>query len=76
MPVWRLVLLTVRVNCVRLYVLKVNGKLICEVTMNVPSWMPSIPRLDPAWLRGIVAEAIRNHFQTDQKSERMPLVKV
>jgi hypothetical protein len=61
---------------VKLYTLKVNGNVICEVSMDVPSRLPMPVQLDPVWLRGVVAEAVRTYFHPGAKLESQPLVKV
>ena len=58
----RSVLLGVRVIVVQLYCLKVNGRTVCEVTSEVPSWLPIRPKLDRKWLRQVVAQAIGEYF--------------
>lgn len=55
---------------VRLYCLKVNGKTVCEVTADVPSWLPIRPRLDRAWLKSVVSQALRECFQS-RKDEQV-----
>lgn len=39
-----------------LYQLERNGEEICEITMEVPSWLPVTPRLPPRGLRAIIAQ--------------------
>jgi hypothetical protein len=47
---------------VTLYQLKISGQLICEVTLEVPFWLPIRPRLNRAWLRATIAQAARYYF--------------
>lgn len=46
----------------KLYSLEINGQTICEVTAEAPAWLPVKPTLNKRWLRGLVAQAIRNYF--------------
>ena len=46
----------------KLYKLAVNNRLICEVEMDVPEWLPVKPRLPRSWLRTVAAQALREFF--------------
>jgi len=58
----------VRLINVQLYSLQVNGETICEVTADVPVWLPP-PKLDRKWLRGVVAMAISHYFSRRKAAE-------
>ena len=47
----------------RLYTLAVDHKEIVVVDMEVPAWLPVKPRLNRAWLRNIVREALARVLQ-------------
>jgi hypothetical protein len=49
---------------VKLYCLKINDEVVCEVTSDVPAWLPVRPRLDRGWLRGLVAQVLRDYFRS------------
>jgi len=47
----------------RLYTLAVNDQEVLAVDMNVPEWLPVKPKLNRAWLRNIVRNALAHVFQ-------------
>lgn len=47
----------------QLYELRVNNRTICEVTMDVPSWLPVKPRVPRSWLRMLAAQALHEFFR-------------
>lgn len=50
----------------KLYELAVNNEVICEVTMDVPAWLPVKPRVPRTWLRVLAAQAFREFFNRPQ----------
>jgi len=50
----------------QLYALTVNKRTICEVTMDVPRWLPVKPRVPRSWLRMLAAQALREFFDHPQ----------
>ena len=42
--------------------LEVNGDTLCEVIVDVPSWLPVRPRLNRVWLRGLLVTALRHYL--------------
>jgi hypothetical protein len=42
-----------------LYSLKMNGGEVVSVEMDVPDFLPRAPKINRAWLKGIVTEQVR-----------------
>jgi hypothetical protein len=55
---------SVEFNAMKVYSLALNGKPICEVEMEAPSWLPVRPRVNKAWLTALAAQALRELFPT------------
>ena len=47
----------------KLYSLAVNNNVICEVTMEVPHWLPVRPAIPRRWLRDLAAQALCEFFK-------------
>lgn len=43
----------------RVYSLAVNGKPVLEIETTCPAWLPVRPRINPMWLRSVIAHAVR-----------------
>ena len=48
--------------CMKLCCLQANGKLLCEVTADIPTWLPVRPKLNREWLRSVLVQSIRECF--------------
>lgn len=48
-----------------LYELRMNGKRLVKVDMEVPDWLPIEPKLNQKWLKGVITEALRHEFETN-----------
>lgn len=60
---------------VKLYSLEINGKVICEVTAELPAWMRVKPQLDKRWLRGMINAALAEYFEPPCNISKREVVK-
>lgn len=52
----------VELNFMKLYSLVANGREICEVEIETPSWLPVRPTVPKQWLRTVLARALHQCF--------------
>ena len=50
----------------KLYELAVNNTVVCEVTMDVPVWLPVKPRISHPWLKRLASQALHEFFSRPQ----------
>ncbi len=48
----------------QLYRLDLNGQTVCEVSADVPVWLPVQPRLNRPWLHGLVRRALSSYLRS------------
>lgn len=51
------------------YELRINGKTVCQVLVDQPSWFPLKTQLDLVWLRCLVARSVRHAIAAASASE-------
>jgi hypothetical protein len=66
----------VQVKFVKIYSLTIDDRVICEVTTEYPLLFGSRPKLSRAWLREVLATAIRSYFMHGPQNSKCGVIKV